>query len=169
MKTRGLVFRGLLVNSRVNRDLLGLRDSLINEQKQPPRNRGGTWVVPPPPPPLPPSFHPSWDKEREREARKQIKAAVERRHPVLVGRLGNALIFRPRVFNPPRSPFPRVINGSTRCLAAKISTTRPVIPPPLFKKATRELREHLSGDAFFVPLPGTPVRLGGETVIKKKR
>lgn len=107
---------------------------MINEQKQ---RRAATQpaeerVIPPPPSLLPHPPHPG----TRREARKQIKAAVERRHPVLVGRLGNALIFRP-VFSTPyvlRSPQRHQrLELASRC-ENFARQQRPVIPPLLKNK-----------------------------------
>lgn len=148
------------------------RDSLINEQKQ---RRAATQpaeerVIPPPPSLLPHPPHPG----TRREARKQIKAAVERRHPVLVGRLGNALIFRP-VFSTPyvlRSPQRHQrLELASRC-ENFARQQRPVIPP-LFKNKKKksdacELRETSVWDAFLFFCPGHLCVGRGNTVIKKR-
>lgn len=107
--------------------------------------------------PLP--LHPPHPGTR-REARKQIKAAVERRHPVLVGRLGNALIFRPVFSTPYVLHSPSVINGSSSRLAAKISrdnndqSYRRYSKKKKKKKGACELRETSVWDAFLFFCPG---------------
>lgn len=147
------------------------RDSLINEQKQ---RRAATQpaeerVIPPPPSPLPHPLHPG----TRREARKQIKAAVERRHPVFVGRLGNALIFRP-VFSTPyvlRSPQRHQrLELASRC-ENFARQQRPVIPLLFKNKKKKKRRVWTSGNIclgrLFVLLSGTPVCWEGKHCDKK--
>lgn len=109
-----------------------------------------------------------------REARKQIKAAVERRHPVLVGRPGKCFNFPPRVFNPLRSPFSPASSTararvSLRKFRATTTTSHTVAIQK--KKKKKKGRVWTSGNIclgrLFVLLSGTPVCWEGKHCDKK--